>query len=162
MDDKQGKKLPNTKGRIFLCFFRTSAYFTRNRFLRIIGFPFRLFYKLFVQWFMGIDIPDRTKIGRNFNLFHGVGIVVSEEAVLGANITMRQCTTIGNSTADSGCPVIEDNVDIGANVVIIGSVRVGKNSIIGAGSVVIKDLPPYSVAVGNPARVIRTNEATIE
>lgn len=158
LQNKREQNYGNTKGTIFLCCFRVSAFFTQNLFLRIVGFPIRLFYRFFIQWILGIDIPDRTKIGNHFNLFHGFGVVINEKAVIGDNVTIRQCTTIGNSTRFSGCPVIEDNVDIGANVIIIGNIIIGRNCTIGAGSVLTKNIPANSVVVGNPARVIRTKE----
>ena len=156
LHDKPKQHNGNTKGNVFLCCFKASAFFTRNIFLRIVGFPIRLLYRFFIQWILGIDIPDRTKIGNHFNLFHGFGVVVNEKSLIGDNVTIRQCTTIGNSTPFSGCPVIEDNVDIGANVVIIGNIIIGENSTIGAGSVLTKDIPANSVVVGNPGRVIKT------
>ena len=146
----------NTKGAFFLCCFRVSAFFTKNVFFRIIGFPIRLLYRFFIQWILGIDIPDTTKIGKHFNIYHGFGIVINEKVVIGDNVIIRQCTTIGNSTATSGYPIIESDVDIGANVVIIGSIIIGENSTIGAGSVITKNIPTNSVVVGNPARVIKT------
>jgi putative colanic acid biosynthesis acetyltransferase WcaB len=146
----------NSKGTIFLYCFRVSAFFRKNLFLKVVGFPIRLFYQFFVQWVLGIDIPDSTKIGNNFNLYHGCGIVINEKTIICDNVTIRQCTTIGNSSAFSGCPVIGDNVDVGANVVIIGPISIGKNCTIGAGSVLTKNIPSNSVVVGNPARIIKT------
>ena len=68
---------------------------------------------------------------------------------------IRCNTVIGNNVLTNQAPVIEDNVTIGANVCVIGNIIIGNNSIIGAGSVVVKDIPPYSVVVGNPGRVIK-------
>lgn len=144
----------NTKGTIFLFFFRLSAVFAKYKFLRIIGFPVRLFYKLCFQWFLGYDIPDRTSIGIGFNVYHGQGLVIGGDVIIGDNVVVRQNTTIGNSRPGGGSPVIEDNVDIGANVVIIGDIRIGQNSVIGAGTVIVKDIPPNVLAVGNPVRII--------
>lgn len=71
---------------------------------------------------------------------------------------MRQCTTIGNKKDGRNdlTPVIGDNVNVGANVVIIGNITIGNNVIIGAGSVVVHDVPDNSVVAGNPARVIKS------
>ena len=77
------------------------------------------------------------------------------DAVIGNNCKIGQNVTIGGRSGIMTLPVIEDDVEIGANALILGPVRVGQGSIIGAGSVVVKDVPPYSVVVGNPARVIK-------
>lgn len=77
---------------------------------------------------------------------------------IGKNFTVRQCTTIGNKKDGRNdlVPVIGDNVNVGANVVIIGDITIGNNVIIGAGSVVTHDIPDNSIVVGNPAHIIRT------
>jgi len=82
--------------------------------------------------------------------------VVNSKTLLGSNISLRQCTTIGHKDSSKACPRIGDNVDIGANVVIIGDIDIGKNTIIGAGSIVVRSCPPDSVLVGNPAKIIKT------
>lgn len=69
---------------------------------------------------------------------------------------IRCNTVIGNDILTNQAPIIGDNVSIGANVCIIGNIKVGNDSIIGAGSVIIKDIPPFSVVVGNPGRVIKS------
>lgn len=148
----------NTKGRIFLILFRTSSFFLKNRGLKVIGFPIRIFYKLVVQWFMGIDIPDATSIGFGFNVYHGQGLIINKATIIGRNVMVRHNTTIGVATENGLAPRIGDHVVIGANSVIIGNITIGDNSVIGAGSVVIKDVPSNSKAVGNPARII-SNQA---
>lgn len=145
----------NTKGLLFILAFRTSSFFAKNAVLRLIGLPVRLFYKLFFQWVLGIDVPDTTAIGRNFNMFHGSGLVINRETIIGENVIVRHNTTIGNAREDGGCPQIGNNVNIGANSVIIGAIRVGNNSIIAAGSVVIRDVPDNVVVAGNPATVVK-------
>jgi putative colanic acid biosynthesis acetyltransferase WcaB len=145
----------NTKGRFFLRAFRRSNYFTKTKFRRIVGLPYRVYYKILFNYILGIDIPDTTVIGNGFNVFHGQGIVINDKSVIGDYVTIRQNTTIGNSRADGGCPVIGNNVEIGANSIIIGDIVIGNNSIIGAGSVVVKNVPPNVVVGGNPAKIIR-------
>jgi putative colanic acid biosynthesis acetyltransferase WcaB len=100
-----------------------------------------------------------VKIGEGFQIFHGASsTIVSPSTIIGKNVSLRQNTTIGAKGFDGedDSPVIEDNVTIGPNSCIIGGIRVGTGAVIGAGAVVVKDVPQYSVVVGNPARVIKT------
>ena len=147
----------NTKGYIFITFFRLSSFFSSSFFLKIIGIPIRIFYKILIQWVFGIDIPDTTKIGKGFKLYHGQGLIIHKDVIIGDNVSLRHNTTIGEAHKNGGCPKINNNVTIGANSVIIGGVEIGDNSIIGAGSVVVKDVAPNTVVVGNPAKKIKTN-----
>lgn len=146
----------NTKGSFFLLCYKTSNFFTRNSFLKLIGFPIRMSYRLFVQWILGIDIPDTTKIGKNFNVFHGQGLIINSSTIIGDNVTIRHNTTIGNAKENGGCPVIGNNVNIGANSVIIGEITIGDNSVVAAGSVIIKDVPSGVLVAGNPAKIIKS------
>ncbi len=154
MDDFYRNK-NNTKGLFFILIFRISNLFSQNLILNIIGFPVRIVYRLLIQWLLGIDIPDNTLIGKGLAVYHGMGLVINHKTIIGKNVTLRHNTTIGNAKSGGKCPIIEENVNIGANCVIIGDIKIGKNSIIGAGSVVINSIPPNCVAVGNPARVIK-------
>jgi putative colanic acid biosynthesis acetyltransferase WcaB len=145
----------NTKGILFLCLFRFSAYFSGNIFLRIIGFPIRLLYTFFVQWILGIDIYDTTQIGRGFNVYHGQGLVIAKSVIIGENVIVRHNTTIGNAKKNGKCPVIGNNVEIGANSVIIGDITIGDHSIIAAGSVVINNVPNNCIVAGNPSKIVK-------
>lgn len=147
--------MSNTKGFIFWIFFKISQFFTRNLLLKILGFPIRIFYKLLFNWVFGIDIPDTTVIGEGFNMFHGQGLIINSQTIIGNNVIVRQNTTIGNSHKKGGSPVIHDNVDIGANSVIIGEITIGANSVIAAGSIVIRNVEPNTIVAGNPARFIK-------
>lgn len=97
-------------------------------------------------------------------LFHGQALVVNQGVIIGENCTLRNSTTIGHKRQADGtfspCPRIGNNVDIGANVVIIGDVEIGDNVIIGAGTVVTKSIPANSVVVGNPARILEKKDTT--
>lgn len=140
---------------MFIIAFRSSNFFSRNRALKIIGLPIRLLYKIIFQWILGIDIDDTTHIGFGFNVYHGQGLIINRATIIGKNLIVRHCTTIGNSKFGGKCPVVGNNVNIGANSVIIGDIRIGDNAIIGAGSVVVKDVPENAIVCGNPAKVVK-------
>lgn len=153
----------NLKGRMVMFLFRLARPASlNNKLLRVLWLPYLAFYKVFVEWFLCIELPHWTTVGPGLYLAHGQALVVNGCTVIGKNCYIRQSTTLGNMIkADgsfSGSPVIGDNVEIGCNVCIIGEVKIGDNVKIGAGSVVIKDIPANSIAVGNPARIIRTLE----
>lgn len=92
-------------------------------------------------------------IGEGMWIAHPYSMILNAESI-GKNFRRIHCTTLGASK--NGIPTIGDNVSLGANVVIIGGVKIGNNVSIGAGSVVVKDISDNSVAVGNPAKVIKT------
>lgn len=106
----------------------------------------------------GCYISPKAEIGRGFRLPHPVGVVIGEHVVIGNDVTIYQSVTLG-SHGKAGqrrdYPIIEDAVVLFANSVIIGGVRVGRGSIVGANSVVTKDVPEYSVVAGVPAKLTR-------
>lgn len=103
----------------------------------------------------GLDIPYSTKIGWGFYIGHGIAIVVNGTAVIGNNVNIGQCTTIGSNNRHAAW--IGDNVYIGPNTCIVEDVQIGSNTTIGAGSVVTKSIEGESTAVGSPCKVIGEN-----
>lgn len=110
----------------------------------------------FISTIFGVEIPRNLKVGKNFMIYHPLGIVINPGVIIGDDCKIRQNTTIGNKVGGTEkCPIIGNNVDIGCNTVIIGDIKIGDNVIIGAGSVVVKDVPSNCVVAGNPAKIIR-------
>jgi len=145
----------NFKGRFLCLFFRVANYSKNSPTLRVIFFPYNILYKVFAEFFMGVELPYRVTIGGGLHLYHAHGLVLNADCVLGSNVVLRHCTTIGNARPNGNSPIIGSNVEIGSNVVIIGDISVGDGAVIGAGSVVVKSVPANAVVVGNPARIVR-------
>lgn len=150
----------NPRMRIVLASFRLAQMVNElPKPLRIAGIPYLVLYRIVVEWILGIELHWKLRVGPGLRLFHGHALVINPEAVIGANCLLRHCTTIGRKEAGAsspgGVPVLGDGVDVGPHVVILGPIRVGDGAIIGAGSVVLKDVPAKAVVAGNPARVIR-------
>ena len=114
--------------------------------------------KVFIRLLFGCQIGVGTKLGKNVNLgYGGLGIVIHERAVIGNNVSVGTCTTIGGTTKKYEVPIIGDNTIISTGAKIFGPVTIGQNCVIGANSVVLDSIPDNCVAVGAPAKVIKTN-----
>ena len=120
---------------------------------RLAGKGYWLAYRV-VETLTGISLPKSVPVGPGCRIWHFGGIVIHDEAVIGANCTLRHGITIGDRFTGGPAPVIEDDVDIGAYAQILGGIRIGRGAKIGAMSVVLVDVPPGATAVGNPARII--------
>ena len=105
----------------------------------------------------GIEIHPAAEIGDGFFIDHGMGVVVGETAEIGNDVTLYQGVTLGGTGFATGKrhPTVQDNVTIGSGAKLLGPITVGHGSKIGAGSVVIHDVPPNSTVVGNPGHPVR-------
>ncbi len=114
------------------------------------------------QFITNIDIHPGATIGENVFIDHGIGVVIGETSIIGNNVTIYQGVTLGGVSLNPGKrhPTIEDDVTIGAGAKILGNIIIGKGSKIGANSVVVKDVPPYSTVVGIPGKVIKRKDFT--
>jgi len=105
----------------------------------------------------GIEIHPGAEIGNGFFIDHGHGVIIGETTIIGNNVTLYQGVTLGGTGKETGKrhPTIEDNVMISAGAKVLGSFTIGANSKIGAGSVVLEEVPPNSTVVGVPGRVVK-------
>ena len=107
----------------------------------------------------GIEIHPGAQIGKGFFIDHGNGVIIGETAIIGDNVTLYQGVTLGGTGKEQGKrhPTIGNNVMISAGAKILGSFTIGDNSKIGAGSVVLEEVPPNSTVVGVPGHVVKRN-----
>jgi len=150
----------NLKGQIVMVLFRIAHLATISNTAKIFMIPYLIFYRIFVEWFLGIEIQYPVKIGPGLKLWHGQATVIHQSTTIGANCTLRQCTTIGNKRNADGSKssgaIIGNNVDIGAGVYIIGNIKIQSNCVIGAGTIITKDFDEAAIIVGNPGRILRS------
>ena len=105
----------------------------------------------------GIEIHPAAQIGKRFFIDHGTGVVIGETAIIGDDVTLYQGVTLGGTGKDTGKrhPTICDNVMIGSGAKILGPIVIGENCRVGAGAVVVTDIPANSTAIGIPARAVK-------
>lgn len=105
----------------------------------------------------GIEIHPGAKIGKGFFIDHGNGVIIGETTIIGDNVTLYQGVTLGGTGKEHGKrhPTVGNNVMISTGAKVLGSFTIGDNSKIGAGSVVLKEVPPNSTVVGVPGRVVK-------
>jgi serine O-acetyltransferase len=108
------------------------------------------------RFFTGIEIHPGAKIGRRFFIDHGMGVVIGETCEIGNNVTIFQGVTLGGTGKERGKrhPTLHDNVLVATGAKVLGSITIGENSKVGAGSVVLKNVPPNSTVVGIPGTVV--------
>jgi serine O-acetyltransferase len=152
---------PAAKSRleVFLCysglhaiwFYRINHWFWNHRFF-LIG----RFLSQFARWLTGIEIHPGARIGRRLFIDHGMGVVIGETTIVGDDVTLYQGVTLGGTGKEHGKrhPTLEDSVVVGGGAKILGNIVVGKNCRIGAGSVVLRNVPENSTVVGVPGHII--------
>ena len=111
----------------------------------------------------GIEIHPGATIGKGLFIDHGHGVVIGETCEIGDNVTIYQGVTLGGTGKETGKrhPTIGNNVMISAGAKVLGSITIGDDSKIGAGSVVLTDIPPYATVVGIPGRVVKLRNAKV-
>jgi serine O-acetyltransferase len=111
------------------------------------------------RFFTGVDIHPGALLGRRLFIDHATGVVIGETAIVGSDVTLYQGVTLGGTGKQHGKrhPTICDRVFIGNNANLLGNITVGENSRVGAGSVVLSDVPPNSTVVGVPAHIVYRN-----
>lgn len=120
----------------------------------VVGSVVRLAHRFWTELIYGIELRPETKIGPGLRIYHGYGTVVNTGSVLGANVKLHHGVTIGARRTGGDCPVIGDNVEIGAGAIILGGISIGNGAAVGAGAVVLHDIPPGAMALGSTARVV--------
>jgi serine O-acetyltransferase len=144
---------------VFLCysglhavwFYRINHWLWNHR-LFLLG----RFFSQIARWLTGIEIHPGAKIGRRLFIDHGLGVVIGETAIVGNDVTLYQGVTLGGTGKEHGKrhPTIEDSVVVGSGAKILGNITVGRNCRIGAGSVVLRNVPEDSTVVGVPGHII--------
>ncbi len=112
----------------------------------------------------GIEIHPGAKIGRGVFIDHGMGVVIGETTEIGPRCLLYQGVTLGGTGKESGKrhPTLEENVVIGAGAKVLGGIRIGKNTRIGAGSVVVKNVSSNCTVVGIPGRIIHKSGTRVD
>jgi serine O-acetyltransferase len=140
---------------LWAVWFHRAAYKLWRAKLRL---PARMLSQV-ARFYTGVDIHPGALLGRRLFIDHAAGVVIGETAIVGSDVTMYQGVTLGGTGKGHGKrhPTICDGVFIGNNANVLGNITIGENSRVGAGSVVLSDVPPNSTVVGVPAHIIYRN-----
>lgn len=141
--------------------YRVSHWLYQNNLKRVA-----VSIQMLSRWITNIDIHPSAVLGTDINIPHGLGIVIGQKVLIGNKVTILQHVTIGakyvkNTYTEADMPIVEDNVLLGAGSRILGGVKIGSHSIVGANSVVLQDVPQRTVAVGIPARIISKTSSIV-
>jgi serine acetyltransferase len=126
----------------------------------LLAAPVIALYRAVALGVFSIDLPASTSVGPALTIHHGMGLVVNRATRIGEHVTLRHNTTLGSRRGDTDCPLVGPFVDIGPQSVVLGAIEIGAGAVVGAGSVVLHDVPPAATVAGNPARVLPQREGT--
>ena len=112
----------------------------------------------------GVEIHPAARIGSDFFIDHGSGVVIGETTEIGDRVTLYQGVTLGGTGFARGKrhPTLRDDVTVGSGAKLLGPVTVGRNAKVGANTVVIEDVPPHTTVVGNPGHPVRVEGKPVE
>ena len=130
--------------------------------IRLASLPIKALYRTCGHSVVSIDIPSRTEIGAGLTIHHGFGVVVHSRTILGRGVTIRQGVTLGEKHPGGGAPVVGDRVSLGPHALVLGGVTIEHDAIVGAGSVVTKDVPARATVAGVPGRLLSRDSSTAE
>ena len=135
-----------------LAFHRVSHFLYRHHLFFLARFNSNI-----ARFWTGIEIHPGATIGKGLFIDHGSGVIIGETTIIGDNVTLYQGVTLGGTGKETGKrhPTLKDNVMVSAGAKILGSFTIGENSKIGAGSVVLEEVPPNCTVVGVPGRVVK-------
>jgi serine O-acetyltransferase len=138
-------------------FYVVEIYRLRTKLIRL-GRPGKLISALiglFASLLTGCYLNPKAKIAGGLNLPHPIGVVIGDGVTVGKNVRIYQNVTLGSRAVGTDAyPLVEDDVTLFPNSVITGHITIGRGAVVGAGSIVLKDVPPGAKAVGNPARIL--------
>lgn len=152
---------PSLKSTLEILFFpgfrAMNTWFSAHKLYLRGHYALARFLSLRAQQKTGIDIHPGAQIGTDFFIDHGSGVVIGETCIIGDHVTLYQGVTLGatGKTTGNRHPILQNNTVIGAGAKIIGRITIGHDARIGAGSVIIRDVPPYTTMVPAPARPVR-------
>jgi putative colanic acid biosynthesis acetyltransferase WcaB len=152
---REVKQNGNAKAKVVITLYRLATCFrSKNPLVKLLGVPFVILNKVINEWLFCVEIPWQTQIGTGLKIYHAHCIVLNRDTVIGNDCILRHGVTIGNATDDGGSPTVGDNVEFGANAIVIGNISLGNGAKVGAGAVLTKDLAEQQIAVGQRCRVL--------